>query len=372
MLQTLAHIELNIKNSVLRQAQAFFECDMDQIAETFSAMLRTAITPDSRVMVDTKESSLLDACGDCIKVISTSGKLMYMNRAGCDALCVDPRQGFGMPWVPLLHPDIHAPAFQAISDALTGIPARFQGLSGSGDDLIHWDNLLTPMPDENNRVRAILCVSRDMTEQTKLKESLKRSIEREQILAQEMRHRVKNLFAVVSGLIVMSQREFGPSEEVKTFSNTLRGRILAFARASETLFSAGAGDDDLGDLEKLVRAVLEPYAGQITIVGPRISLCPNNLTTIALIFHELATNAMKHGALRSDQGSVKIGWERDVSGAIITWEEHCAEPVAAPTHHGFGTSIIERSISGIGGSIVTNLRDTGIHSTLRLPLDNTA
>lgn len=343
---------------------------MDQIADTFSAMLRPAITPDSRILVDPKESSLLDGCEDCIKVISPAGTLMHMNKAGCDALGVPADGGFGMPWVPLLHPDIHAFAYEAINDACAGSTARFQGISGTGDDLIHWDNLLTPIMDEDQKVKAILCVSRDMTEQTKLKESLKASIEREKLLTQEMRHRAKNLFSLVSGLIAMTEREYGSSAEVKEFSATLKGRVMALARASETTFTASvlsAGDDYSGDLGQIISAVVSPYIGRITLAGEETNICANNITTVALVFHELATNAMKYGALNSDVGTIAVSWQQVDKMIIVDWVEESGRATAQPTRQGFGTSVIERSLKGIGGSIEMAWKDQGLHTIVRIP-----
>lgn len=343
---------------------------MDQIADTFSAMLRPAITPDSRIQVDPSQSSLLDGCEDCIKVISPSGDVLHMNKAGCDALGISADGGFGMPWVPLLHPDIHADAYAAIKDAAAGATARFQGISGTGESLIHWDNLLTPILDEDQKVKAILCVSRDMTEQTKLKESLKRSVERETLLTQEMRHRAKNLFSLVSGLIAMTEREFGGSPEVKEFSATLGGRVLALARASETTFTASvlsAGDDYAGELGHIIGAVLAPYASRITIDGPQINICANNITTVALVFHELATNALKYGALSGDSGTIDVTWQQIDTMVAVSWVERSDRPTTQPSRQGFGTSVIERSLRGIGGSIDMAWESQGLHTTVHIP-----
>jgi two-component sensor histidine kinase len=344
---------------------------MDRIASAFSVLLQPAITTDSRISVATPERTALDGCVDCIKVVAPSGHLLHMNTAGCQALGVDPEGQFGMPWVPMLHPSIHAAAYDALRHAVAGNTARFEGLSGEGDSLVHWDNLLTPIFDTDGTVKAILCVSRDVSEQTRLKQQLRGAVEREQLLTQEMRHRVKNLFALMAGLVAMTERQIPRSEEVRQFSSILRDKILALHRASDTTFAtekASPGSDFFSDLDSIIRAVLAPYADRVSCSGPLTRIGGNCVTTLALVIHELATNSLKYGSLHSADGSLDISWTHSDNGMTICWAERgCSTADAAPGTAGFGTSVIDRSVASMGGKVHRSWGLNGLEVSIQLP-----
>lgn len=343
---------------------------MDEVASAFRALLEPAITPDSRLTVASNERHLLDVCIDCIKVITPDGILLHMNKAGCDALGVSPDSGFGMPWVPLLQPAIHDEAYAAVNRARGGETARFEGRSGSGPTLMHWDNLLTPIFNDDNSVKAVLCVSRDVTQETLAREQMRSAIERETLLTQEMRHRIKNLYSQVSGLISMTEREVEAGADVRAFAEDVRGRLTALARASDATFTASvlsAGEDYSGDLREIITAVLQPYGRRLTIEGPDTPVCARNITSLALVFHELATNAVKYGAFSVPEGGVAVTWELRPEALVIDWQETGATGKTVPQRTGFGTSVIERALRGIGASIEFTWCLEGLHAQIRLP-----
>lgn len=113
------------------------------------------------------QKNMLDASVDCIKVINNDGTLLHMNRAGSVALGIDEHQPqFGMPWLNLLQPEVRSCGKKALRKVLTGKNARFAGLSATPDGkLQHWDNILSPVFDNEDRIKNILCVSRDVSSQ---------------------------------------------------------------------------------------------------------------------------------------------------------------------------------------------------------------
>ncbi|MBH2810545.1 EAL domain-containing protein [Serratia liquefaciens] len=113
------------------------------------------------------QKNMLDASVDCIKVINNDGTLLHINRAGSVALGIDEHQRqFGMPWLNLLQPEVRSRGKKALRKVLTGKNARFAGLSATPDGkLQHWDNILSPVFDNEDRIENILCVSRDVSSQ---------------------------------------------------------------------------------------------------------------------------------------------------------------------------------------------------------------
>lgn len=125
------------------------------------------------------QSDLLDASGDCIKLIDVKGNLIFMNEAGCTALGVKAETGFGQEWVRLLPEGSWASGEVALEQARAGEVARFAGRSQlPGQPVEAWDNLLTPMIDSTGRVISILVVSRNVSEETATREALRESQER--------------------------------------------------------------------------------------------------------------------------------------------------------------------------------------------------
>lgn len=211
------------------------------------------------------EKAMIDASPDCIKVLSLEGNVLAMNRAGCIALGVPEDSQFGMPWLPLLPECVHPAGKAAIEEARQGRSARFPGQSVRDGETRYWDNMLSPICDDAGSVRVILCVSRDVTSKTQLERELEDALARERMLATEMRHRVKNVFAVVSSLVAMSERAASAATSPAVVLKNLGEQILSFARASDVIFEPaifGPNDDNNDesevDLALIVRAVCNP------------------------------------------------------------------------------------------------------------------
>ena len=157
----------------------------------------------------------------------------------------------------------------------------------------------------------------------------------------ELRHRVKNLLAVVQALARQTEVEGRSGAE---YRDAFLGRLEALVQAHELAF----GTDGV-DLATLVGRTLEPYAGERAAVavpaGPAVTLAEAKVRALALVLHELATNAVKHGALSAPAGRVRVGWEvgeaDGVSRLRLRWEERGGPPVAPPVSRGFGTVLIE-------------------------------
>lgn len=162
----------------------------------------------------------------------------------------------------------------------------------------------------------------------------------QEIIIAELNHRVKNLFAVFQSLVTKTGQNAQTPEE---FRQTLSGRIRSLALAHDQVSNAA-----VISVRHLVEAELAPFvagARSISIDGPDLSLAPRAVVVLALVLHELATNAEKYGAFAHVSGELAVHWEhREDSGIELEWREGGVETIAAPERRGFGSTVIERMI----------------------------
>lgn len=201
---------------------------------------------------------------------------------------------------------------------------------------------------------------------------LERAVERERLLAHEMKHRIKNLFSVVSGVMSMSEREARHSGEPENALAIARERIGALERAAHIGMHHDEGDLALAvnlNPLALTRSVLSPYGDRVTVDG-KVGLLEGSFSTpLALVLHELATNSIKYGAFSSSYGTVSVRWHRTKSQMTMTWTEAGGPAVvAAPEHTGFGTKLVTGIISASGGAMKTDWLSEGLRVTVELPV----
>src|SRR5215472_15912738 len=198
---------------------------------------------------------------------------------------------------------------------------------------------------------------------------LANAFEHQKLLVAELDHRVKNVLVRVAA-IVTETCEY--STTMDDFVKTLGGRLQSMSGAHSLLSKArwrGVGVADL------IRGQLAPYATgtNVTIQGPNILLAAAATQALAMVVHELATNAVKFGALSRAGGRVSINWDAppgDSVGALtVEWRETGGPPVAKPTQAGFGTSLIDELISHeLGGTVDLAFDPGGVCCRMKLPL----
>lgn len=188
--------------------------------------------------------------------------------------------------------------------------------------------------------------------------------ERNELLARELDHRVKNMFSVILALIRMAQR----GEPAGGAVAGLGDRVQALSRAHGLILAAP--DGEMTDLDELLSTLLSPYRtvgdDRIAIEGTAVSVARTKVTPLCLIVHELATNSSKYGALSHSDGRLNIAWQA-ADGVVLTWSETGrAEVVADETQgSGFGSRMIDGAIRQLGGTIERNWRSDGLDVELR-------
>ena len=181
----------------------------------------------------------------------------------------------------------------------------------------------------------------------------KQSEEQRELLLAELSHRVKNLLAVLQALASQTSRNSGSIEEFRT---VFEGRLRALARAHGLLFE---GQWQGADLRALIEQTLDPHRVDrpeaVQMEGPPVRLSPKQGLALGLVLHELATNAVKYGALATGTGRIRVVWEvenREGERHVrLDWQERGGPKVRPPTTEGFGTTLIKRTFEyELGGS----------------------
>jgi two-component sensor histidine kinase len=200
---------------------------------------------------------------------------------------------------------------------------------------------------------------RDALEQLRAREEQLALINREQ------KHRMHNLFAVIDAITQQTIRDGVRPEEMLA---TVSGRVHALARAQDLLdVTAEEGARVPALVSELVKP-MAPTPSRLRANGPDVAVPSETTTPFALILHELATNALKHGAWSSERGSVSVSWRIEREQLAFEWQEHDGPAVVAPSRKGLGTNLIK---SGLRSAKVDyDLKPDGLQCRIRLPLIN--
>jgi two-component sensor histidine kinase len=162
-----------------------------------------------------------------------------------------------------------------------------------------------------------------------------RAAELERTLTREVRHRSNNLLAVIQAI---AQRSLSDGLNLHEAKRKFEGRLHALARAHHRVMQSNWCGVRLGDL---VRSELEPFSARASIRGPEVLLGAQQAQSFSLALHELATNAVKHGALSSAVGYIDLEWAvEDGDEVVFRWREHGGPAVVQPSHSGFGTTLL--------------------------------
>lgn len=198
----------------------------------------------------------------------------------------------------------------------------------------------------------------------------KQAEEGHELLAGEMSHRVKNLLAIASGLTQITSRSTVTAAEM---AKELTARLAALGRAHDVVRPLPGSQGKAALLGDLLSVLLSPYedmgafSGRIRVAVPRMGVSDGAATTIALVIHELATNSLKYGALSVDEGILDVSGSTDEENVTIVWTERGGPVVQMPSRkEGYGSKLLLRSVSSLGGSISYDWSPDGVVVVLSL------
>lgn len=205
---------------------------------------------------------------------------------------------------------------------------------------------------------------------------LAQALSEQEALAKEMSHRVKNVFNIVDGMIHLGGRRAETTEEL---TQALSGRVRALAVAHGMIrrsFTGASLPIQTADMTALVSAIMRPHedpkrSTRVSMTGPDVSFGEHTTNAIALVLHELATNAAKYGALSRETGTVEIDWSTDSTTLTLKWKERGGPIVTgAPLAVGFGSRLVTDTVtSNLGGTQRYEWRPEGVEVTLNVPLE---
>ena len=274
-------------------------------------------------------------------------------------------------WADLILSDDRAAALAAIYRAREGERLSFEyRIKRPGDGRIRWlRSNVFPMPDQHGHVQWIGGIGRDISE-------LKSATDHQRRLLAELQHRVRNTLAVIRSIV---RRTGESSESVDDFASHLDGRINAFARVQLAATRDPLTGFDLGDLiAEELRACAAREGEQFELRGPRVRLKPKAAESIGLATHELATNAVKHGAFTAGAGHIAVDWRveerQEENWLCVDWTESGmrGRPVEQK-REGFGTLLLQQTLQyDLGARVNRIFAPDGFRCEMAFPLATVA
>jgi PAS domain S-box-containing protein len=270
--------------------------------------------------------------------------------------------GTGEGWAAGLHPADVPRSFEAWGRSVaTGEPYDIEHRVRHRDGTARWARSRAfPRRSEDGTILLWYGSTEDIHER-------KIAEERQQLLINELNHRVKNTLATVQAIAFQTLKADLPVAEARS---RFEARLMALSRAHSLLTGQSWEGAPLDRIVHDATEYLSEEQGRFEIEGEAIWLAPRAALALALAFHELSTNAAKYGALSRDGGKVSIRWHSDGNLLRIDWKESGGPAVTAPASRGFGSRLIERGLaSDLGGSASLSFDPDGLSCTIEAALD---
>lgn len=314
-----------------------------------------------------EQRARFDALADSMPQMAWScqpdGQTDYFNRRWEEFTGVESEEHYGDGWVEVLHPEDRARTAAAWERAVaSGTPYEVEYRMRRHDGEYRWALVRgLPIKNEDGEVTRWFGTNTDIHERRLLEA-------RNELLGRELSHRIKNIFSVVSGLVSFEARSF---PELKPLAQGIRDRINSLGRAHDYVRPLDFGEGQVktlhGLLGELFGAYVEGETRRVLVRGDDVPIGTQATTPLALVFHELATNAAKYGALSRPVGTVGVEIARDAEELVIHWREEGGPAVAKPGDASFGTSLIDMSVTQqLRGTIDRQWGD-GLTVVIRLP-----
>jgi two-component sensor histidine kinase len=214
-----------------------------------------------------------------------------------------------------------------------------------------------PIRDGEGKITGVFVQGMDRTESV-------RAQQRQRLLINELNHRVKNTLATVQSI---ASQTFKTTADPQTARQSFEARIIALSKAHNMLSDREWHDTKIGDL---ICQELSAYGTEhVRYGGPAMVVNAKATVALALVIHELATNAAKHGALSGDAGRLDVSWrEDDGENLVIDWQERGGPPAQQPVRRGFGSRLLHTVVTGeLGGELDAMYEDTGFTARLLIP-----
>ena len=316
---------------------------------------------------DARMRSLVGGIPQLVFRSRSDGSRIWVSRRWMDFTGLSFEQSLGFGWLEAIHPHDRERTLagwrNAAHDGELYIEHRIHS-AAKGDYCWH-QTRVSPLRDGEQPAAEWIGSSTDVDE-------LRRLQRHQESLLTQLQHRVRNMLAVVRSI---ARRTAEASQTIEEFDNHLEGRIGAFSRVQAVVTRSPEASINLMTLiEDELRAHAAREGEGLTIDGPEIGLTARAAESISLAIHELATNAVKYGALSSANGYLSIGWQRSVDDGSewldFQWQEGgLDQPIEDPGQRGFGFELLERSLPyDLRATTELELAPDGLRFVMRVPL----
>lgn len=239
----------------------------------------------------------------------------------------------------------------------------------AGDGRVAWHNLTVSLVrDSGGAPDYFVAIIYDIGARKQAEAEQKRHEDQLKLMINELNHRVKNTLATVQSMASQTLR--GESDP-KVAYEKLSARLLGLSQAHDVLTRERWHGADLHELiERALRPFVSADSDRVVLRGPRVRLPPEGALSMAMMFHELATNAVKYGAFSVESGRVELGWTLGEDRVLdLVWKEIDGPPVSQPTRIGFGSRLIERGLrSELKGEASLTYAPGGLVCSMRAQL----
>lgn len=351
-------------SALQREGLAVLAANVMALLSARRSGLRAALDHDEQ---EERFRILADTMPQMVWATRPDGFHDYYNARWYEFTGMPPGSTDGEGWNEMFHPDDRERAWTMWRHSLnTGEPYEIEYRLRDAMGRYRWTlGRALPIRAPDGTIRRWFGTCTDIDDQ-------KRIAQRQEIVAHELSHRIKNIFAVIGGLITLTARR---QPEIKQQADDLRERILALGRAHDFVrphSDKSRPDLPADSLHGMLGELLKPYrsgaADRIVLRGPDVAIDDRSATPLALTFHELATNAAKYGSLSVADGMVAIDITQQDEATEIIWAERDGPKVTAPDQTGFGTELLTLSaVQQLGGSLHHDWTDEGLTVSLRVP-----
>jgi PAS domain S-box-containing protein len=321
-----------------------------------SASRKTAEIESARL------AAIVSSSEDAIIGKTLEGVVTYWNAGATRIFGYEAEEMVGQPIIRIIPSELHREE--------EGILARLQ----RGERIEHFDTVrigkdgrridvsltISPMHDRAGNIIGASKIARDITVR-------KESEQLQRLLFDELNHRVKNSLAMIQAIASQSLRR---AQSPEHFVASFNGRLSALAKAHDLLVEQNLKGAEVAEIVR-EQVALGAEGDRMRSVGPKVMLDARTVVQLALLLHELATNARKHGALSVPAGQLSVSWmveNRAGRELVLDWKESGVPNVGVPASRGFGMVLIERAVRSDGGEATIDFGTDGVVCRLRIPL----
>jgi PAS domain S-box-containing protein len=312
-------------------------------------------------------AAIVASSDDAIVSKTLMGEITSWNDGAARMFGYEAEEMIGQPITRIIPPELHDEEVTILDRLRRGVHIQHYETvrMAKGGRRIDISVSVSPLRNAAGEIVGASKVARDITERRVAERS-------QQLLIDELNHRVKNTLAIVLAIANLSSAR---ARTMAEFVPSFTGRVQALAKAHTLLTETRMQGAELTSLVNEQVILGEDGDERIACSGPSLVLGSQLAVHVAMVLHELATNARKYGALSSGGGRLEVSWEvdgddRSARRLVLHWQERGGPTVEAPTAQGFGTTLIDQTVRSDGGAIVMRYDPEGLSATITLPLSD--